>query len=224
VTTGVLEEDAAELNKGFFHRMRTGKPYVILKMAMTLDGKIATAAGESKWITGEAARSRVQKLRQWCDAVMVGAATVRIDRPGLIVRSPRNWPCQPERWIFGRMSREELAAFFPDGNARTCAPRTPEAWEAFLLELGKRSVNGLLLEGGGELAGCALQGGAVDEVEFHIAPKLLTGRDSRPVTGGADPAALADAFMLENRRVRTLGQDLIVSGKVARRRSLCLPD
>ena len=223
VTTGVLAEEAEELNKGFFHRMRTGRPYVILKMAMTLDGKIATASGESKWITGAAARARVQKLRQWCDAIMVGAATVRLDRPGLIVRSPRNWPCWPERWVFGHMTRDELERFFPDGNVRSCAPRDAKEWQAFLLDLGRRSLNGLLIEGGGELAGRALQAGAVDEVEFHIAPKLLTGRDSRPVTGGPAPAALAEALNLEALRVRRAGSDLIVSGRIAGRRQSCLP-
>lgn len=223
--SGLLAAEAAELNKAFFHRMQTGKPYVLLKMAMTLDGKIATASGESKWITGVAARRRVQKLRQWCDAIMVGAETARLDRPGLIVRSPADWPCQPEKWIFGRMREKELHELFPaDPGVSQCAPQNPAEWEAFLRGLGSRGINALLLEGGGELAGRALQAGAVDEVEFHIAPRLLTGRNSRPVTGGADPEFLAQAWHLENWNIRRAGEDLIVSGRIAGRRETCLPD
>ena len=103
VEVGIEAERAEELNKAFFHRMRTGKPYVLLKMAMTLDGKIATASGESRWITGPAARKRVQQLRQWCDAIMVGGETARLDRPGLTVREPVDWPCQPLKMGYGRM-------------------------------------------------------------------------------------------------------------------------
>ncbi|MBO5923715.1 MAG: bifunctional diaminohydroxyphosphoribosylaminopyrimidine deaminase/5-amino-6-(5-phosphoribosylamino)uracil reductase RibD, partial [Lentisphaeria bacterium] len=86
VKVGVCRKEALELNKAFFSHITRKRPYVLLKMAMTLDGKIATASGDSKWITSSAARQRVQKLRQWCDAIMFGGETVRLDRPGLVVR------------------------------------------------------------------------------------------------------------------------------------------
>ncbi len=215
VEVGVEAERAEELNKAFFHRMRTGKPYVLLKMAMTLDGKIATASGESRWITGAAARKRVQQLRQWCDAIMVGGETARLDRPGLTVREPADWPCQPLKMVYGRMPEAELKALFPGPcEVRQAAPQTPEEWSDWLLALGREGMMALLLEGGGELAGRALAAGAVNEVEFHIAPLLLTGSGSRPVTGGGNPQSLAEAWKLDRLRVRRAGADLLVSGKI----------
>ena len=99
VTVGVEQSACSELNRPFFKWIATGKPFVILKMAMTLDGKIATASGESKWITGPEARRRVQALRRLSDAIMVGGETVRQDRPQLTVREPDSWPRQPLRII-----------------------------------------------------------------------------------------------------------------------------
>jgi diaminohydroxyphosphoribosylaminopyrimidine deaminase/5-amino-6-(5-phosphoribosylamino)uracil reductase len=185
-------------------------------MAMTLDGKIATASGDSKWITGAAARSRVQELRRWCDAIMVGSETVRLDRPGLIVRDPEDWPCQPVKYIYTRSDPQEFTGkYFPSGEEIFCAaPQTPAEWEALLLDMGSRNITALLLEGGGELAAAAIQNKIVDEVEFHIAPKLLTGRNSRSVVGGIGPEKLAEALDLDKLNVKRAGNDLIVSGKV----------
>ena len=216
VKNGVLRSEAAELNKAFFKHIRYRRPYVLLKMAMTLDGKIATASGDSFWITGPAARSRVQELRRWCDAIMVGGETVRQDHPALTVREPVDWQQQPQKLIFTSMSSEQLhREFFPDDpSVRAAAPQDRAQWLELLNDLGSRNVMALLLEGGGELAAAALQSGIVDEVEFHIAPKLLTGRNSRPVVGGRDPMQLSEALLLDKFHIRRAGNDLIVSGKL----------
>lgn len=216
VTVGVCSDEAIELNKAFFSHITRKRPYVLLKMAMTLDGKIATASGDSKWITGPAARKRVQKLRRWCDAIMVGGETVRLDRPGLIVREPENWPCQPLKYIYTRMDHKAVASeYFPGDEQVFCvAPQTAGEWQELLLDMGRKNITSLLLEGGGELAAAAIQNHIVDEVEFHIAPKLLTGRNSRGVTAGADPELLAEAFELDKLQIKRAGSDLIVSGKL----------
>ncbi len=213
VTVGVERAACSEINQPFFKWITTGRPFVILKMAMTLDGRIATAGGESKWITGPDARRRVQQLRRLCDAVMVGGETVRRDRPALTVREPDLWPCQPLRLIASRsMDEEELAEYFPDGNAELVRLDGAEAWGGFLEELGRREITCLLIEGGGELAAAAVAAKAVDYVEFHIAPKLLGGRDSRPVLGGDDPESMSFARQLHRVKVTHYGEDIAVSG------------
>ena len=104
--------------------------------------------------------------------------------------------------------------YFPGETVRAVAPRNRAEWLELLTELGKNDVTALLLEGGGELAAAALKNGIVDEVEFHVAPKLLTGRCSRSVVGGADPLKLAEAINLDQLQVRRAGCDLIINGKV----------
>ena len=213
VAVGVERAACSEINRPFFKWITTGRPFVILKMAMTLDGKIATAAGESKWITGPDARRRVQQLRRLSDAIMVGGETVRQDRPLLTVREPDSWPCQPLRLIASRsMDEEELEEYFPDGNAELVRLESGEDWGRLLDELGKREITCLLIEGGGELAASALEARAVDYVEFHIAPKLLGGRDSRPVLGGDDPDSMALAQQLHRVKVTHYGEDIAISG------------
>ncbi len=218
VEYGVEEALCADLNRAFFSWITKGKPWVLLKMAMTLDGKIATQSGESKWITGPAARGRVQELRRWADAVMVSAETVRLDRPSLTVREPADWPRQPRKIVAcRRTSPEEIAGFFPGEPVRCVILDDAAAWEVFLKELGGEGVTSLLLEGGGELAASALRCNAVDEVEFHIAPRLLGGRGSRPVLGGEDPARLAEALRLRDVQTVLYGDDLAVSGRIEKR-------
>ena len=212
VVSGVEEEACRQLNKAFFCWISTGKPWVVLKMATTLDGKTAAPSGDAFWVTGETARARVQELRRMSDAIMVGANTVRIDHPKLNVRIPENWQRQPLRLVAsGSMSQEELQSFFPDGNAELVDP-AKTGWNEFLLALGKRNIMMLLLEGGAELAGSALSAGAVDHVEFHIAPKILGGKNSHPAVGGKDPLRMLDALPLMNVNVTRYGDDIAVSG------------
>lgn len=216
VFENILREECAVINEAFFKWITTGKPFVLLKMAMTLDGKIATHSGTSQWITGEQARQRVQHLRQWADAVMIGAGTARQDHPALKVREPQNWPRQPRRLVVSKsMTAAEAAKTLADGV-------TPEVlngtnWDADFRRLGSEKTVSILVEGGGELAASLLNAGEVDKIEFHIAMKILGGRDSRPVVGGKNPSSLADAVELFNTKTFQAGQDLIVTGYPAMR-------
>ena len=212
VEYGIERRACSELNRPFFCWVTSNKPLVILKMAMTLDGNIATASGDSKWVTGEAARRRVQQLRRLCDAIVVGANTVRRDHPQLTVREPESWERQPLRVVASSsFTRDELNEFFPDGNACIADLSTPEKWENFLLDLGGKKMTALLIEGGGELAGNALRAGVVDYVEFHIAPKLLGGA-GRPVVGGCAPDLMKQALMLKNVEIKSYGDDVAICG------------
>ena len=213
VSVGVENADAMELNESFFKWITAKRPFVILKMAMTLDGKIATENGDSKYVTDTPARSRVQTLRRLADAIMVGGDTCRIDHPKLTVREPANWECQPLRLIASRsMEEEELAEYFPDGNAELVRLEENGDWDKLLEELGSRNIVTLLIEGGGELAASALAADAVDYVEFHIAPKLLGGRDSRPVLGGESPEFMSLARKLYKVTTEQYGEDIAVCG------------
>lgn len=217
---GIEEEKCRNLNSAFFHWIQTGRPLVLLKMAMTLDGKIATLTGESQWITGAEARKRVQQLRKWADAVMIGGGTAKKDRPSLNVRSAklpdlplRNWN-QPERIIASRsLTTEKAAKLLKAGNPPIIvSAKDRNDWLKVLKKLGKNNITALLVEGGGELAAAMLQAGVINKVEFHIAPKILGGRNSRPVIGGDSPAALADALTLKNVKIKKIGEDICVAG------------
>ncbi|MFA7230454.1 MAG: bifunctional diaminohydroxyphosphoribosylaminopyrimidine deaminase/5-amino-6-(5-phosphoribosylamino)uracil reductase RibD [Victivallaceae bacterium] len=214
VFCGIEKELCDRLNEAFFKWITLKKPFVILKMAMTLDGKIATADGESKWITGPEARARVQQLRKWADAIMVGGETVRRDCPSLTVRDEPEWLRQPERIIASRtFSPEELQEYFPEGNKpQIISASSPAEWNNILLQLGEKQITALLIEGGGELAAEVLRAGIVDQIEFHIAPKILGGRDSRTVVGGKSPMSLAETLQLSRVKVETAGPDIIISG------------
>ena len=215
VDVGVEAAAAAALNEAFCCWVRERRPYVLLKLAMTADGKIATPAGESQWITGPAARRRVQRLRQWADAVMVGGETARRDDPSLLVRTPRDWPRQPLRLIASRSGRlPPTLKVLTDGRAptRVVHADTPADWLALLRQLGAENITALLVEGGGDLAAELLAAGVVDQLALFIAPVLLGGRRSRPVLGGADPASLAAAHRLHDTRVTRCGPDFLLTG------------
>ena len=141
---------------------------------------------------------------------------MRRDRPHLTVRDPENWSRQPLRIVAGHaVTAAELEEYFPEGRAEAVALDEPDDWNYFLAALGERSMIALLIEGGGELAASALRAGVVDYVEFHIAPKLLGGRNSRPAVGGPDPDLMAQARQLYRVEVERCGADLIVSGYTA---------
>ena len=212
VAAGIEEAACRELNRAFFCWITTGRPLVLLKLATTLDGRIAAHTGDSRWVSGELSRRRVQELRRLSDAVMVGAGTLRADRPQLTVREPAGWPRQPLRIVASStMTQEALNAYFPDGNAELSNP-AGEGWNAFLDRLGKRNITALLIEGGAGLAGSALDAGVVDCVEFHIAPKILGGNLSLGAVGGRNPERMAQALPLKNVQVRRYGDDIAVSG------------
>lgn len=215
VSYNVLAQECWQLNMAFFKWISTNKPMVTLKMAMTLDGKIATESGQSQWITGSESRFEVQQLRKWADAIIVGGETVRQDNPSLTVRDIAQWPSQPQRYIWSSKNDfcSSLKVFNKDGKeAEIISPKSKEDWHKELTEMGEQHITSLLVEGGGELAANVLECGIVDKIEFFIAPKILGGRDSRPVVGGMNPLNLDEAHLLQDKTVRQLGDDILISG------------
>lgn len=214
VEHGILKERCWNLNLPFFKWIQTGKPLVTLKMAMTLDGKIATKSGKSQWITGEEARNEVQRLRKVSDAIMVGGETVRLDNPSLKVKETE-FPAQPQRFIWSSQVEwdKSLKCFDDDGKtAQLTKPQNKNEWNSFLEKIGSQEISSLLIEGGGELAANALESEIVDVVKFFIAPKILLGRDSRPVIGGSSPDSLSDALDLQNVSTKQFGNDILIEG------------
>ncbi len=215
VCLGVAEEQCRELNEAFFCWVREHRPFTLLKMAMTLDGRIATAAGQSRWITGAKARAEVQKWRRWSDAIMVGGETVRQDNPRLEVRDRPGWSPQPLPIVCSR--RQDFSSDFhlwndPGRVPEIISPASPEEWRRTMRGLGRRRITALLIEGGGELAAECLAAGVVDKVMFFVAPRILGGRNSRPVVGGCDPDALSEARQLSRVRVKRIGEDILITG------------
>lgn len=221
---GVLEKECIELNRIFFKYITTGKPYVFLKMGTTLDGKIACANGCSKFITGSAARERVQHLRCGFDAIMVGANTIRKDVPTLFARNENGelFERKIKRFIASKsMTRNELEIIY--GNVEAVSDfeivdvSSAEKWDDFLTKLAERKITSLFLEGGSELANSALQAGIIDRIEFHIAPKIMGGKESISAIGGESPLNLDDLCELENVEVQKLGNDIAIAGDVRKK-------
>jgi len=224
VVEGVEEARCRRLNAAFFTWITTGRPYVLLKLAMTLDGKIATAGGESRWITGPVARARVQRLRRWADGILVGGETVRQDDPELTVRTPADWPRPPRKLVWtrrgpGAFPRTLRLWADPLRPPAFVAAQTPGDWERWLDQIGGQGITALLVEGGGELAAACLRAGVVDRVAFFVAPKILGGRDSRAAVGGVAPASLASALGVQDWQCRAVGGDLLITGDLSKMRN-----
>jgi diaminohydroxyphosphoribosylaminopyrimidine deaminase / 5-amino-6-(5-phosphoribosylamino)uracil reductase len=211
VLHGIESTRCAALNEAFYCWIRQQRPFVVLKMAMTADGKIATASGQSQWITGPGSRKRVQRLRQGADAILVGGETVRRDNPQLLVRSPQNWPCQPLRLVASRSGDLGDAQLLSDGCGETRVVDVQD-WPDFLAKLGSEGITSLLVEGGGELAAAMLRADVVDKVAFFIAPRILGGRESRPVVGGSSPASLTETLDLRSPQMQRSGNDFLLTG------------
>ncbi|NMA43763.1 MAG: bifunctional diaminohydroxyphosphoribosylaminopyrimidine deaminase/5-amino-6-(5-phosphoribosylamino)uracil reductase RibD [Oligosphaeraceae bacterium] len=213
---GLLEEDCRRLNEHFFWWIREKRPFVYLKMAMSLDGKIALPDGSSKWITGPFARSQVQKLRRLAGAIMVGGQTLRCDDPSLLVNEPADWPMQPQVCIWSSKKPEPGDSYKIMQGGRSPAlfikPVGTEQWLEFLRQLGAKDCNFLLLEGGGELAEAALSAGIVNKIGFFVAPKLILGRDAIPVVGGRSVKHLDQAIQVLELKCENFGQDILLSG------------
>lgn len=230
VEGGLMAVEARALNPGFLSRMERGRPFVRLKLATSLDGRTALASGESRWITGEAARADVQRLRARSGAVMTGIGTVLADDPRLDVRLPGT-PRQPLRVVLDRrlalppVARildppgETLVLTGPgSGAAEALRARgarvesVPEAGRgldlaAVLARLAGLEVNELLVEAGPTLAGALLDAGLVDELVLYVAPVML-GHDARPLALLPPPSDMAGRLGFETRDARRLGADL----------------
>lgn len=186
VTTGVCETECRAILRPFAKRLTTGLPWVIAKAGVSLDGRITRPAGEGQWLTGPEARADAMELRSTCEAVLVGAGTVRTDDPALTVRSPalRDGQAQPWRVILTRSGDlpDEARVFTDEHRARTLVFKN-QPFEAVLRDLATRGVMSVLVEGGGQVHAAAFSGGWVDEVIFFVAP-LISG-SGRPVVASA---------------------------------------
>lgn len=206
VIGGVLETESAEINKAWSHVQRTGRPYVILKIAQTLDGRVADASGGPTAITGAQAKEVTHQLRAQCDAVMVGTSTALIDDPQLTVRLPEVTR-QPLRVVMGKRSIPRTLRVFDDTAPNLMInERDPRSALALLHDSGVQKV---FLEGGPTLAGAFLSAGMVDEVVWFIAPALF----------GAGPMALpalGELIRLNVTLVERIGNDVMVRGQVIR--------
>jgi len=235
--TGVLEKNARSLNESYVKYITTGMPFVTLKIAMTLDGKIATPEGESKWITGEKAREIVHRLRGNSDAVMTAIGTVKADNPMLtcrvsgfknpvrIIIDPRleTRPdshvaaCPPETIIVTRSPNEDVSLWkkLRSKGISFVEYQSEELDLKWLMyKLGKLAITSILVEGGSSLVSYCLEAGIVDKVMFFIAPKIIGGRDSFPAVGGKSFRKLADAYKIRDIKTRRVGEDILIEGYI----------
>ena len=194
VEVGVLEHDVRAQLAPYLHHRLTGRPFVVLKMASTIDGRIAAADGSSKWITGDTARKRVHQLRAESDAIVVGAGTVRADNPTLTVRDVHG--PSPRRIVLGNIS--------PDANIHPCTQWTGSLTE-LLDTLGNEGVVQLLVEGGARVAASFHRERLINQYIMHIAPVIAGGDNAAGVFAG--PAAATMADMWRGRVVSTTNLD-----------------
>ena len=201
VSKGVLTAAVEDQLRPYIVHRSTGRPYVVLKLAATLDGRTAAPDGSSRWITGPDARRDVHRLRAESDAVLVGAGTVRCDDPGLTVRYDGlpGQPRQPLRVVLGHV---------PAGARVQPALELGGDLSAVLDELGRRGVLQLLVEGGSHVAHAFHRDGLVDRYVWYLAPAFLGGDDGRPVFAGPGVATMASAWRGRLISVRRLGGDL----------------
>jgi len=237
VTVGVLEDECANINEVFFHYIKAKTPFVMMKYAMTLDGKIATNTRKSKWITGEIARNRVHEDRRRYTAIMVGVETVIADDPLLTCRieSPRN-PVRiicdsslrtPPNSQIVRSAREVKTIIATTCDDRHKYSRYPHCeiilipkknervdLNKLMITLYDKQIDSILLEGGATLNWSALQSGIVNKVQAYISPKLFGGLDAMSPISGLGVDDPSNAFFLESTTVTSLGNDYLIEGRV----------
>lgn len=236
VSVGLLKPEAERLNEKYLHFMRTGRPFVHLKLASSLDGKIATRTGDSRWITGAESRARVHELRHEYDAILIGLGTARFDDPLLTDRSQRK-----RRKLLVRVVLDEKLEISAESKLIQTANEAPVLVFAgavlsskydsmvpgmevvrdaangrdlalVLAELGRREIQSVLVEGGANVAGKFLDAGLVDKVSFFIAPKIIGGSDAPTAVGGQGVERLAEGIELRDLEVTQRGPDVEFTG------------
>ncbi len=239
VEEDLLAEDAQLLNEIFFKWVLENSPFVIAKYAMSLDGKIATVTGDSKWISSEQSRAFTHQLRNDCDAILVGSGTVKIDDPALTCRLPGGK--QPVRVIVDSRAGIELTSqLLCDGLARTIVAVTENApaenikrimdtgaevavlpsreervdLSALLKYLGGQNITSVLVEGGATLHASMLSQGLVDKLYVFIAPIIISGKTAPGPVGGIGWEKVADAWQLSDVKMEKIGPDIMVSGYI----------
>ena len=242
VKIGVLEDKCKEMSKIFMKYITSQRPYVVLKSAMTIDGKISTAIGKSKWITGKEARLEGHKLRNELKGIMVGVNTIIADNPELTCRIDKGR--NPIRIVVDSKLRIPLDAKVVNDQFKnkTIIATTEMAHKGklkllkdrgidviileaknnkvdldrLMVSLAERKIDSILLEGGAELNYSALAEGIVDEVNIFIAPKIIGGREAKSAIAGDGVKELSQAFKLEKMSVGFIGEDIWIKGKVKR--------
>ena len=206
VECGILEDEATRLNEAFITYVTRRRPFGVLKVAMTLDGKVATRTGESQWITSEESRADVQELRHDVDAIVTGSGTFLKDQPQMTDRT-------------GLARRRELLRVVLDRRRRV---QDPPGWlvfrgslEELMHELHNREIQSFLLECGPDLAFAAIQAGIIDKIQAFVAPTLLGGREV-PAMGGAGIERLSEAIRLHDWTFHASGPDLAITAYVHR--------
>ena len=216
VETGLLREEAEQVNEAYLHYMSTGMPFVHLKLAVSLDGKIATRTGDSRWITGAESRARAHELRHAYDAILVGAGTAETDDPQLSDRSglPRRRPLvrvvlddevrlSPDSQLAKTTSKAPVIVFGNEHANHADVLRaqgveivnsTRGDLPGVLRELGSRSIQSVLVEGGSTVAGEFIDAGLVNKVTFLIAPKIIGGTAAPSAIGGRGVATMSEAL------------------------------
>lgn len=208
VDMGCCEEQARQQNEVFFHGLTTGRPFVVVKAAVSLDGRIAAADGTSQWLTGEQTRRRAHELRASADAVIVGSQTVLDDDPALTVRLPGYDGTPPLRVVLDRRRRVRGALQVLDDTAPTLLHRGD--LDELLAQLWDRRVRSALVEGGASVVGAFLRAGLADRLVLHVAPVLL-GAQGRPLVAGEWPATLIQAPRLRLHHVERVGDDVVLT-------------
>ena len=239
VVTGVCKEECDALNAVFFHYIRTKTPYVVMKYAMTMDGKIAAKTGDSKWITDEKARARVHMDRHKYTGIMVGVGTVLKDDPMLNCRaantkSPVRIICDThlntpltsqivqtadvyQTIIATCCDKEEKQAAYIRKGCRILQTDEKNGHvdlNALMQQLGREGIDSILLEGGPTLNWSALESGIVHKVQAYIAPKLLGGAGAKSPIEGSGISKMSEAVMLKNTRVTQIGEDFLIESEV----------
>ncbi len=240
VVTGVLAEQCERLNEGYNKFITTGLPFVVLKLAATLDGRIATAKGESRWITGAESRRQVHKMRARVDAVMVGSGTAVKDDPSLNVRGGGiKGATQPVRVVLdtrlktplnakifstrggkaiiyttGRAGAKKIEAARALGATVVVMPKTKDGLSVkrVMRDLAKRGITSVMIEGGAGLAASALKASIVDKLSLFIAPKIIGG-DGLPMIGALNIKSLKRVNELKDVKERRLGKDILIEGR-----------
>jgi diaminohydroxyphosphoribosylaminopyrimidine deaminase/5-amino-6-(5-phosphoribosylamino)uracil reductase len=240
VEFGPGKDEARRQNAPYLKLLATGQPYVHAKWAMSLDGKIATGTGDSKWISGEASRRRVHELRGQMDAIVIGSGTSRADDPLLTVRPPG--PRTPTRMVMSSSGSLSPACRLIKSVAEasvcvvtTISPETQQVQQlralgcevlcltagdrpacilALLDELGRRRMTNILVEGGSTLLGSFRDAEAIDAVHVFLAPRLIGGAAALTPVGGHGVARVADSLPLAEWQVEQIGSDVLLHGIV----------
>ncbi|MDD6771701.1 MAG: bifunctional diaminohydroxyphosphoribosylaminopyrimidine deaminase/5-amino-6-(5-phosphoribosylamino)uracil reductase RibD [Inconstantimicrobium porci] len=239
VVQGVLKEQCDEINKPFFHYISTSTPYIMMKYAMTMDGKIACYTGKSKWISGEEARLDVQNDRKRYSAIMVGVNTIINDDSLLTFREKKE--LNPIRIICDTQLRTPITSkvittakdiktiiatcclekqkhkkYIDCGCKILCISKKDNKvnLKELINKLGALGIDSIILEGGSELNFSALKAGIVQKVKVYIAPKIFGGDKAKSPVGGVGIELPAEAFYINNKKVKSMGNDILVEGEL----------